>query len=56
MVPETRFKIYPNRNDPEMLTETAVIRSTYVRWCGGTAAYAASYPIRKIGMPVLQGA
>ena len=27
------------------MTETAVIRSTYVRWCGGTAAKAASYPI-----------
>jgi hypothetical protein len=28
-----------------MLTETAVVRE-YARWCGGTAAKAASYPIK----------
>jgi len=27
------------------LMETAVVRRTYARWCGGTAAKAASYPI-----------
>jgi hypothetical protein len=27
------------------LMETAVVRRTYARWCGGTAARAASYPI-----------
>ena len=29
------------------LVEIALVRSTYARWCGGTAAKAASYPIRK---------
>jgi len=29
------------------LMETAVVRE-YARWCGGTAARAASYPIRKM--------
>jgi hypothetical protein len=45
MVRATRIEIDLHRNDPETLTETAVIRRTYVRWCGGTAAKAASYPI-----------
>jgi hypothetical protein len=27
------------------LVEIALVRSTYARWCGGTAVKAASYPI-----------
>jgi len=30
------------------LVEIALVRSTYARWCGGTAVKAASYPIRKL--------
>jgi len=36
-----------------LLIETAVVRSTYARWCGGTAAQAASYPIsRKLAQDI----
>jgi len=30
--------------------ETALVRQTYAGWCGGTAAFAASYPISPMGM------
>ena len=48
MVRTNGFTISSHRNDAvKTLAETAVIRSTYVRWCGGTAVKAASYPISK---------
>ena len=48
MVRTNGATINSHRNDAvKTLAETAVIRSTYVRWCGGTAAKAASYPISK---------
>ena len=41
MVRPNGFTINSYKNDTvKMLAETAVIRSTYVRWCGGTAAKA----------------
>jgi hypothetical protein len=32
--------------------ETALVRQTYAGWCGGTAAIAASYPIRNLYKPM----
>jgi len=45
MVCQARTALCVSKNESKDVIETALVRQTYAGWCGGTAAFAASYPI-----------
>ena len=45
MVCQSRTALSAREDELGKVIETALVRSTYAGWCGGTAASAASYPI-----------
>ena len=49
MVCQSRLVLSTPENKLEDVIEIALVRQTYAGWCGGTAAFAASYPISPLG-------
>ena len=45
VVCQARTALCVSENESEEVIETALVRQTYAGWCGGTAAFTASYPI-----------
>jgi len=55
MVCQARTALCVSKNESKDVIETALVRQTYAGWCGGTAAFAASYPISPVRVPCLFG-